>query len=58
MTIIDFRSDLLIPPTPEIKAAVAAALDEPPAFELRGGAQPAALEVKVASLLGKEDSYS
>jgi len=56
MTIIDFRSDLLIPPTPEIKAAVAAALDEPPEFELRGGAQQAALEKKVASLLGKEDS--
>ncbi len=56
MTIIDFRSVLLIPPTPEHTAAVAAALDEPPEFELRGGAQQAALEKKVASLLGKEDS--
>ena len=54
--VFDYRSDLLVPPTPSIKAAVAAALDQTPEFELRGGAQQTELEERISTLLGKEDS--
>ena len=54
--IVDYRSDLLVPPSDAVKAAVAAALEQRPEFELRGGVQQSALEDKVATLLGKEDS--
>ena len=53
---IDYRSDLLARPTPEIKAAVLAALAAAPAFELREDARQRQLEARVAELLGKEDS--
>lgn len=54
--VFDFRSDLLAPPTQAIKAAVAAALDLPPEFELRGGPYQSELERRTADLLGKEDA--
>lgn len=54
--IIDYRSDLLVPPSPAIKAAVAEALEKPPEFELRGGPYQAELERRTADLLGKEDA--
>ena len=37
--IVDYRSDLLVPPSDAVKAAVAAALEQRPEFELRGGVQ-------------------
>jgi len=54
--IIDYRSDLLVPPTPQIKAAIMQAMNAPPEFELRGEPYQIELEKQVAQLLGKEDS--
>ncbi|MFT5173070.1 MAG: threonine aldolase, partial [Gammaproteobacteria bacterium] len=53
---IDFRSDLLIPPSLEIKAAMIQAMEAPPEFELRGEPLQIALEKQVAQLLGQQDS--
>lgn len=53
---IDYRSDLLARPTPEIKAAVLAALEAAPAFGLREDVRQQALEARAAELLGKADS--
>jgi threonine aldolase len=54
--VIDYRSDLLARPTPAITAAILAALEAAPAFELREDARQQELEARVAALLGKEDS--
>lgn len=53
---MDFRSDLLIPPSLEIKAAMMQAMEASPEFELRGEPLQIALEKQVAQLLGKQDS--
>jgi threonine aldolase len=54
--IVDFRSDLLVPPTAAVKAAVLAALDSPPEFDLRGDRYQQDLETRATSLLGKEEA--
>jgi threonine aldolase len=54
--VIDFRSDLLIPPSAEIKAAIMQAMDAQPEFELRAEPLQIELEQQVAQLLGKEDA--
>ncbi len=53
---IDYRSDLLVPPSQGVRAAVVEALDARPEFELRGDPYQLELEKRVAALLGKEDS--
>ncbi|MEM8974424.1 MAG: beta-eliminating lyase-related protein [Pseudomonadota bacterium] len=54
--IVDFRSDLLVPPSAAVKAAMLEAMEASPEFDLRGDHYQRNLEEQVASLLGKQDA--
>ena len=56
LRIVDFRSDLLVPPTAAVKAAVVEAMDVSSEFDLRLDRYQQNLEKQIAALLGKQDA--